>query len=387
MPLNISPKDRWLLFGGSALMVLMLIALAVASPQEEESEIPSSYSADSHGSKGAYLLLKERGYKVERWESSPLMLPKNTEHTVLILAVPTSAPSLPEKNSLRRFLSSGGRIVAIGLSCAAFLDQADLDPEFMPGPEWKDFQPQVVSALTRGGAIRMAPVGYWRQSSTGYLVHYSQEKRPLVVSYRVGKGEVIWWGGVTPITNAGISSAGNLALFLNSVANNRENHILWDEYFHGHRDTLGSYLALPPFKYGLLQCGLLAFVVLLSFSRRNSPIYPSDDTVRLSPLEFVHTLGGLYHRAKATHAALEVPYAAFRGAATRRLGLKPDTPSDQLAAALRKRLRYEEEGLEEVLANIDSALQHGEPKEDRVLDLLQKLNHHMKNLDLARSHE
>ena len=43
---------------------------------------------------------------------------------------------------------------------------------------------------------------------------------------------------------------------------------------------------------------------------------------RLSPLEFVQTLGKLYRRANAVHSALEIPYARFRMLATRQLGIQ-----------------------------------------------------------------
>ncbi|HEX7287675.1 MAG TPA: hypothetical protein VF532_15915, partial [Candidatus Angelobacter sp.] len=231
-----------------------------------------------------------------------------------------------------------------------------------------------------------SPAAYWKSSSTKYLVHYSHENRPIVISYKVGNGEVVWWARATPLTNLGITRKGNLALFLNSLGG-KNVRVLWDEYYHGQHDSLGAYMDELPIQFGLWQCALLALALVLTYSRRNSPIYSLDSTSRLSPLEFVHTLGGLYRRARATHSALEVPYNRFRTLAVRQLGLKPDVDSADLARALRKRTGYKDQRLDELLKNIETTLHYGDLKEDQVLKLLQELNLHMQNLKLIAKPE
>jgi hypothetical protein len=382
MPLKLEKSDRRLLLWAAAVLVPLVILLAVLSSGAEESLIPSTYSPQSHGAKAAYLLLKERGYDVERWEKSPADLPPNPVNTVLVLAVPLAAPTQDEKNELMTFVGQGGRIVAIGPTASMFLPKQQIEPQLAPSPEWQEFQPEILSSITRGGTITMSPGGYWKDSSTAYLVHYSDNGRPIVVSYTIGKGEVVWWAGSTPLTNIGISRAGNLALLLNSVEVEKPRRILWDEYFHASHRTFAGYMAERPLRYGLLQCGLVVLALLLTFSRRNTPVYPLGDPPRLSPLEFVHTLGGLYRRAKANHAALEVLYGRFRALATRKLGLPPGTSADNLARALRNRMGYKDESLPELMKSVEAALRQAELREERALQLAQELNRHMLNLKL-----
>ena len=384
MPLKIAKSDRRLLLWAGAIMLLIIVALAITSADQEESEIPSSYSADSHGAKAAYLLLQQEGYKVERWEQSPNELPRNPAGVVLVLASPFKAPTPDEKNSLQLFLTAGGKIVATGPSASLFLPQAQTMPEFLAGPEWKEFQPQLVTPLTIGGPIRMSPGAYWSQNSPPLLAHYADGDRPVVVSYKVGKGEVIWWASATPLSNAGISVAGNLPLLLNSLGDSRNVRILWDEYFHGYRQSLAAYVAETPLKYGLLQCFLLLGAVLFTYSRRSLPIHPQEVKSRLSPLEFVETLGGLYQRALANRAALEVPYTRFRIIATRRLGLPPEIAAGDLARSLRLRLGYKDDSLSELMRRIESALAQDDPDEATVLSLAQELNRHMQKLKLLQ---
>lgn len=365
----------------------LVIVLAVLSSGNEGSFIPSTYSAQSHGAKAAYLLLRELGYDVQRWERSPAELPKNPTDAVLVLAVPLQTPTQDEKNELETFIGRGGRVLAVGPSAKAFLPHAEIEFEAAPSPEWHEFQPEILSRITRGGAIEMSPAGYWKNPSTEYLVHYADGGRPIVVSYKFGKGEVIWWADSTPLTNIGINRSGNLGLLLNSLDATRPKRIFWDEYFHTPHRTFAGYMAELPLRYGLLQCGLVVLALLLTFSRRNTPVYPLADPPRLSALEFVHTLGGLYQRAKANHAALEIAYNRFCALATRKLGLPVTTPADDLTRALRNRMGYEDESLPELLRNIEASLSTSELKNDRVLKLAQALNRHMLNLRLIGNGE
>jgi hypothetical protein len=283
------------------------------------------------------------------------------------------------------FVGRGGRILAVGPTTTTFLPKHEIEPELAPSPEWHEFQPEILSSITRGGAIEISPAGYWKDPSTEYLVHYADGGRPIVVSYKSGKGEVVWWAGSTPLENIGISRSGNLALLLNSLDVEKPRRILWDEYFHTPHRTFGGYMAERPLRYGLLQIGLVVIALLLTFSRRNTPIFPLGDPPRLSPLEFVHTLGGLYRRAKANHAALEVAYNRFRTLATRRLGLPATIAAEDLSRALRNRMGYKDESLPELLKSIEAALRASELKEERALKLAQELNQHMLNLKLIEN--
>lgn len=381
--MKISGSDRRLLLWAAAIVTVLVIALAVFSSSQQESEVPSSYSADSAGAKAAFMLLQQQGYNVERWEQSPNELPADVANTTLVLASPLNPPSKQEKISLQLFLSRGGRILATGYTASLFLPQAESVPEVLAGPDWKAFEPQLLSPLTRAGTIRMSPSAYWKNSRACCLVHYADGDRPVVVSYKIGKGEVIWWASATPLSNAGITAAGNLALLLNSLGD-RDVHILWDEYFHGYRQTLGAYFSEPPLLFALLQCFLLLGVVLLTFSRRSLPIHPQQEKSRLSPLEFVETLGGLYRHARANRAALEVPYTRFRTIVTRRLGLRTDVSADDLARSLRNRRAYKDDALPELLRRIEAILAQDEPSEEVVLGLAQELNRHMQNLKLLQ---
>ena len=382
MPVNLARSDRRLLLWFAVIMLPLIMASALLAGSQEESEIPSTYSSDSEGAKAAYLLLEEQGYTVERWEQTPALLPPSTEKTVLVMASPFNPPTKEERAELRLYLSRGGRILITGSTVSLYLPDAATERESAPSPEGKDYQPQLLTRVARAGTIHMSPVSYWSSASTCCLVHYADNDRPIVVSYKIGNGQVIWWASSGPLTNRGIRLAGNLDLLLNSLGD-KNTHVLWDEYFHGSRKSLGSYVVDSPVKFALLQCFLLLAAVLLTFSRRSLPIHPAEDKSRLSPLEFVETLGGLYRRAHAARAALEVPYTRFRSIATRRLGLSPETSSADIARSLRDRLGYKDESLPRLLRRIDDALSDYELSEEKALGLAQELNRQTQKLKFA----
>ncbi len=384
MPLNIARSDKRLLIWAGITITILIVAVSLLSDDEEESEVPSTYSSQSAGARAAYLLLKETGYQAERWEDSPLNLPEDAVNTTLVLAQPYLLPDKEESAAVQAFVRRGGHVLITGAYAQGFFPGNEITREAIPSPEWKEYQPQLATRLTQGGAIKMSPRGYWKSKSIHYFAHYADGDRPIVVSYKIGKGQVIWWADPTPLTNAGISASGNLALFLNSVTASKDTHILWDEYFHSQRHSLDDYMGEPPIKYGLLQCLLFGLALVLTYSRRNLPIHPLPQKSRLSPLEFVETLGGLYRRARTTRVALEVPYNRFRMIATRHLGLPPDTASEDLVRSLRGRLGYGDESLGDLMHRIETALANPNAGEKGILELVQQLNVHMQQLKLVQ---
>jgi Domain of unknown function (DUF4350) len=387
VPLNLAKADRRLLMWAALIFVPLVAALALLSSGEADSGDPSSYSAQASGSKAAYLLLQDMGYKIERWERPPTDITgADAQGTVLVLANPSRPPSHEEKDALQSYLSYGGKILITDFAADLYLPQSEIQRELVAGPLANEYQPQLVTSLTRGGAISMSPTAYWKHCSTNCLVHYVDNRfgspRPIVVSYQIGKGQVIWWAASTPLNNGGISHAGNMELLLNSIGPVEDNHVLWDEYFHSSQRTAGSYLKETPVLFGLAQGALAMLALLLTYSRRNGPIYPPHAPSRLSPLEFVETLGGLYRSAHVTRAALEVPYMRFRTLAARQLGLKTGVPAPDLARAIRNRLGYKDDSLQDLLVRIEAALFDPELKEAAALELVQQLHSHARRLQL-----
>ena len=381
MPVVISASDRKLLLFVGIFISLVVLTLALLSTEQgDDIGFTSSYSAKSHGAKAAYLLLQESGYNVQRWEDPPDKLPKAGEGYLLIVADPLSFLGKPEQEALRRFVTSGGRVLATGFVAGMMLPE-----EHVSGPDtenlgWKQFHAQMPSRFSRGGTISLEGSAGWSVGNA-QLHHYGDGKTAVVVSYPFGKGEIVWWGSASPLTSVGITREKNLQLLLNTIGP-RSTHILWDEYIHGSRPSVWSYAWGPPLAWGGIQLGVIAIAVLFGFSRRSGPIRPLPQVSRLSPLEFVETLGALYHRAQASAPALQTIYQHFRYLLCKRLGLRTDIDTREIGRCTRERFAYNNADFVPLLEDCDAAIRNTDLRDAEALRLIQLLHQHACNLEL-----
>jgi hypothetical protein len=394
MPAFLDAGDRRLLIGaGIAMVVLLGLTFALApAPAQESIGYPSSYSSEWAGAKAAFLLLGEMGYRAEHWEQSPEELPADPQDTVLVLAEPSEEASSAERMAIRRFVSGGGRVLALGGAAASLVP----DAEAIQIPDWnlksKTYSALLPSPLTRNAPeITMVAPDEWtgHGSSQGashessQLAVYGSTEKPVVVSYHLGRGEVIWWASSSPLSNGLIREKSNLALLLNAVGPT-SSRVLWDEYFHGARGSLASYFAETPLPWVGLQIGIVFLAALFTFSRRAGPMRVPAVESRLSPLEFVETLGDLYESAHASPAAVGVAYQRFRTSLSRKLGVPTKAKLPELARAALSRFGWPEEALLDTLARSERAMRSISPDEKEALELVRQLHDYSDRIESAR---
>ena len=388
MPGGLDSADRKLLIGAGILLLGLILVSALLSPVRNSAgaSFPSSYSNAWDGAKAAFLLLQESGYRVERWELSPTDLDEDSAQEVLIFAEPLLPPTSEEKARILRFLQYGGRVVATGPRAASLLPEAE---HFAPADEYatrEKFPALLPSPLIENAPqIDIVPPKEWKPGRGSHLVIYGNKDTAAVITYRVGAGRVIWWGSDTPLINSGITDAGNLALFLNSVAASRDKRILWDEYFHGARGSLWAYFAKTPLPWGAAQVGLAFLAILATYSRRNGPIRMPAKVSRLSPLEFVETLGDLYSSAHAGSTAVQIMYQRLRFLLIRQLGLSVNVPAAELASSTGQGLGWKEEALRKTLVQAEQAATSLRLDDLESLALAQELFDYIARLEPGRS--
>jgi hypothetical protein len=382
-----------------ALLVVVMVLSMFAAPSGGSIFPPfSSYSPQKDGAKGAYTLLSELGYRTERWEQPLSDLPQNAEGVLLILAAPVTPVSKlaisEEKDALEAFLNRGGRVLATEAVAGAFLPEAspplprkraaiptkeaDSDDEESDKPEpTQRFNAITPSRITKDApAIEMQHPAVLRAHAEARVEHYEGR---VVVSYNVGRGEVIWWADTWPLTNDGLPRASNLELLLNSVGRSGSpesvTRILWDEHFHGDHQDLLDYFSHTPAKWLLVQLLLVFAAALVSAGRRHGPLVQLHaGGSRLSPLEFVETLGDLYARKAAAPEALETAYQRFRFLLTRRLGLPPSAKPERIASAVADRWTVNGPVFLELLQECDRAERLHDVSEKRALWLVGELH-------------
>ena len=381
MPFAVSGGDRKLLISaGVVLVVLMVLTGLFTQPEPMSTAYPSSYSAASDGAKATFVTLKELGYNVERWEDSPTELPKQPAGVVLILADPFGRATSEEQLALSHFLLDGGRVLVTGFG-GRLLPENDALNAQLTDYAWTNIPAAMPSPLTRGAReITLLPWSKWGTRYAGHVVLYSDKnKGPVAVTYAIGKGLVIWVGGSVPLTNAGIERTNNLE-FLVNVLGAPPGRILWDEYFHGYGKSLTDYIARTPVPWGLAQAGLVFLAALFAFSRRSGPVRPLVEPSRLSPLEFIDTLGGLYQSAHAAPAAVEVAHRRFRFIVLKRSGLAANASDEQIASVAARAVGVGEDEILETLQRCRNASLEFEMKDDEAMALVKKLHDYGRKL-------
>jgi hypothetical protein len=384
MPGSLSRSDKKILIVGGAVLALVIAAGTLfSSPEEDYTPYPSSYTTGTGGGKAAYVLLQESGYAIERWEQSPDNLPSPSETTtVLLLAEPFDRITTHEREALESWIRQGGMLLATGYRADAFLPEQAANFEYEI--DAKEFSAGAPSNLNQQiPHITMKPQGYWDTKKNPAAVIFGNEENAVVISYLYGKGRVIWWAGSTPLTNSGLRDPGNLELLLRSVGPAQNRRILWDEYFHGQRPDVWSYLGATPLAWGLAQLGLGVLAVFFTYSRRNGPVRPLVPAPRLSPLEFVDGLGGLYQRAHAASAAVKVAHQRFRYLLIKRLGLATNATPKELNIAVGERLGWRDPRFIETLQHCERAEKNPELNEDNAIRLVQALQEYTRVLRLS----
>jgi hypothetical protein len=390
MPASLDRTDRSILIGAGILVLILAIATSLLTPSRRSgrSGFPSSYSTSWDGAKAAYLLLGELGYDVRRWDNSPTELQADSENQVLILASPLEPPTSEETTALRRFLEGGGRIVATGDDVTAFLPGGQRFMETDDAMGEVQFPALLPSPLTSGAPeISMpAPIG-WRPTRVDQIAVYGNNDTAAVVTYAVGKGTIVWWGSPAPLTNRGIREPGNLALLLNSIGAMKGKQILWDEYFHGARGDFWSYIGKTPLPWAFAQLGVLLVFVLVTNSRRYGTIRMPGKISRLSPLEFVDTLGDLYTSAHAGSAAVRVALQRLRFQLARQLGLTGNVTVAELAHAASNTLAWDEQSFLGTLSRADRSSRTIGVTDEEALAIVQDLHDYTARLEIRNAPE
>lgn len=387
MHLQLTPGDRKLLLTAGIIFVLLIgLSVLIVRGGNSDEEVPSVYSTASGGCKAAYILLQESGYKVETWERPLDELPSG-RGTTLVIAEPNGFPAQGEKEKLAEYLQSGGRVIATGRFAGFYLpvDEAYYEP--LGASERKRITALSPSPLTRAAPeITLAPRAYWKARDNAVALYGSGEE-PVVIEYRMGQGAVLWLADPSPLTNAGLKEVGNLEFLFAAAGKTDGNTILWDEYVHGYEQRPVSSRSRGIIAWIFVQLAVFALAILLTYARRDGTPWTPEVERRLSPLEFVRTLGMLYESAKASSVAVQISYQRFHYLLTRRLGMSVNSRAKDLDRTLRSRGLLSDEQFANILAECEAVRYDPRVKPSEALRLIQALFDYAVRLKLIRSNE
>jgi len=350
-------RDRTLLMGCGALAGIFVIVLALFSPaRDNDDPTPSSYSTAPHGAKAGYELLRQSGYHVER-QSEPLAQIEDQvdQHSTVVFAEPFRQNVDAAREYVQAILDKGGRVLVTGYTGGLLVPDNAVQHSKLTRDEC-DGVANGFGELAASGTIRLAPQAQWKPSPLSQ-VEYTCQGHAVVVTYKSGKGLVIWWADSLPLENGGIQQADNLVLFLTSIGAPEDTRVFWDESLHGDSPSLLSYTQGTPLRLIGWQLALLAALLLWSQGRRSGPLRPDPIALRATPIEFVHSLGSLYQASAATQNAVNDGYQYFRRRLERLAGI-PQTlaaKAPEMTLALAQHFRAGAEPLQQTLVACEEA--------------------------------
>jgi len=133
------------------------------------------------------------------------------------------------------------------------------------------------------------------------------------------------------------------------------------------------------------QVQFVFLAIVATYSRRQGPISVPARVSRLSPLEFIETLGDLYSSAHAGSAAVRIAYQRLRFQLTRQLGLPPNVADADLARSASAALAWNELEFSATLSRAERAMAAAKVSDAETLQLLQEMFDYTSRLELRRT--
>lgn len=331
------------------LLAAAVISTAVQGPYSERERLPvaSSYSAAPQGCKALYLVLEELGLPVSRFRKPFQNL--GSQQGGLIVADARRIPfTARELDKLEEWIKNGNRFVLFqGDAWRAGQNesrkngpepgtQRSFSDRSLParrfGLELKRFSdssrakvPVSSKELEEVTELNVSKRARWESTPQGWTALVSDNAGPVVVSMKMGKGQIIAISDPTMVQNRFIDQAQNVRLIpALMLGKGRPVHILFDEYHHGHAisESFWGYIGSSIFAWIILQSAVcLALFFYSGRAGRVGRYLPLNRPVGRSSLEHVDSMVNVFASCKAGSVALEAVLQRFLSGISRKSGV------------------------------------------------------------------
>jgi hypothetical protein len=301
--------------------------------------------------------LRQAGYQVERQSDSLAQIEDRVdEHATVVIADPFLENVNASREAVKALLDKGARIVVTGYAGGLLAPGNAVEANRFPASEC-NANANGFGQLAGSGTVRMTPGARWKQSNPLHHVAYTCQGDAVAVTYKAGKGAVIWWADALPLENSGLSQGDNLVFFLNSIGPPATTHVFWDESLHGDSPSLLSYTRGTPLHLIGWQLVLVVALLLWSFARRSGPLRPDPVVPRTTQIEFVHSLGSLYQAAGANQVAVSGAYQQFRQRLEKLFAIPQNRSAESLGGTLSQHFGAGGERLLKTLVACEQAME------------------------------
>lgn len=254
----------------------------------------SSWAQSPEGLSAIYAVLDHQG-SARRW-TLPLDRLDGTVARLVVWNVDSLEPD--EVEALEDWVAEGGTALLGGRL-------AGLGGSVRPAVRGSA-RPVAAHPATAGIQSVSVGGGRFRDAPPERLVHLKDEQgRPVLVSWRVGRGRIFWSADTEWLSNARIGEAQNLELALQVLLPPDGGQVAFDEYHHGFTSPTHWWQILRESlqAFGLLLAAAVALLFWSYGARFGSPL-PAPDRPPRAAVEYVHSMSRLYRRAGARGAVL-----------------------------------------------------------------------------------
>jgi len=364
------------------LLLFAILSFNISGPSDDQDPLAlqrrSSFNTAPAGWKAYYNLLERRKNTVDVWERRPKLWPADAS---VIITGPYSVGGIAsrwdrgEARDALHWVAKGGTLIAFtdaddaltrALGVSASFEDAKKDVKknaTSPLPdddseESDDDTPETITipAGPKGSPLTIRqpviPLNGVQGIVTAGEKRYVQipasavtllaDYQPVAVAIPYGNGNII------AICDAGIIDNGHLAdgdnarfavqLAETFSSDPKRNRILFDEYHQNYQESESLWTVIGhPGQMVFWQLFTLALLMVYSYSRRFGLPRPVPAPPRVSS-EYVRSLADLYHRARASDAALESIYNLFWRDLCRAAGTPLETDARTVAVTATARV-------------------------------------------------
>lgn len=307
----------------------------------------STYDASSGGYRAWFELLQREHVRVERYELRPALLDNSVDVYVSAFNLNDAIAQMNhgiepqfwsggDSNAVATWVRAGGRFI--------WLSDVRMPPlEFMNAPIISVVGPQKDEAVVVAPSALAAGVRYVSGTSKLRVPFRVADAAPIVaddtgsvvVTYPLGKGEVVIVTDESLFTNGRIGSADNATLAYDLAVAGLTPHgaVAFDEWSHGYVAGDSWWSILPkPVQVALIVIAVALLLLAVGTGLRFGPTARLPDESERTSAEYLTSMAVLLQRGRAIKAALvDMADSCLREVAAA-LGISEAAPARAIAA-------------------------------------------------------
>ncbi|MDX9991085.1 MAG: DUF4350 domain-containing protein [Anaerolineales bacterium] len=335
-------RDTWLAIG--LLLILTLVTVAAGIQQNKQAERPaySSYSAQPNGALALRAWMNALGYEVLPQKLTSFDLPPQAQ---LIVMLEPFGITEKEMKTLDQWLRAGNTLLlsGVGAGTRAIAERYQISFRFSDlAIEQAFLQNPLLSSPPIAGPVSLRANYGLSSDRTDYVTYLASSERPLLISLRLGRGQLILSSAPALFSNRGLKETNAPAAVLNILSLAGTQGPVWfDEWHHGERSPDAEirgpqqWLRNTAIGRALLFSAAIIFLGLLLQGRAfGRPVPLGRELRRRAPLEYIRAIANLGRRARHRGPVMKQYYSALKRGLGRRYRLNPSLPDDQYVAQL-----------------------------------------------------